>query len=180
MKFGPMTQQHKDRIAASKRATPEVIWSKVDKRGDDECWPWNGYTNEQGYGRTWIDDKGYYAHRVIFNLHNPGVITLSAPKSKYETGWLRHSCDNPPCCNPKHLLVGTHDDNMKDKVARNRQTRWGGGVRSPRAKLSAEDVRIIRLHKRDGATIRALALLYEVSRSAISHCVYGRSYQDVI
>ena len=54
--------------------TPDVLWSKVDVRTSEECWPWMGFVSESGYGRTWINDKGYYAHRVIFNLANPGQI----------------------------------------------------------------------------------------------------------
>jgi len=98
--------------------TPEVLWSKVDKRGEDECWNWMGYKNEDGYGRVQIKEWAYFAHRVIFNLVNPGIIELNAPKSYEETGFLLHTCDNPSCCNPKHLWVGTHAQNMADKVAK--------------------------------------------------------------
>lgn len=157
--------------------SPEVLWSKVERRGPDECWPWKGFRNAQGYGRTWIKDKGYYAHRVIFCLANPGVIDLSAPV-RGEWGDVRHSCDNPPCCNPKHLLVGTHQDNMDDKMERGRQV-YFKSTESPRARLTEEEVKEIRRLKKEGATINALALLYDVSRSCISHLLYGRSYQDI-
>lgn len=157
--------------------TPEVLWSKVDKRGKNECWPWIGHLNEQGYGRTEINNSSYYAHRVIFNLVNPGKITLSAPKSVYDTGFIRHSCDNPSCCNPKHLLIGTHPDNMRDKAERGRAPDYSGD-KGPNCKLTMEDVFWIKIQKKYGATIRALALLNEVSRSCISHLLYGRSYQE--
>ena len=54
--------------------TPEILWSKVDKRGENECWPWNGYKNEDGYGRVQINEYSYYAHRVIYSLAFPNVI----------------------------------------------------------------------------------------------------------
>lgn len=158
--------------------TPDVLWNKVDKRGPDECWPWNGFRNKEGYGRTWIKDKGYYAHRVIFDLANPGTISLSAPRNKADPGFIRHRCDNPPCCNPNHLLLGNYQDNADDRVARNRVPRFKS-TESPRAKFSDEEVSDIRLQKKGGATIGALALLHDVSRSCISHMLYGRSYQDV-
>jgi hypothetical protein len=133
--------------------------------------------NEQGYGRTEINNSSYYAHRVIFNLVNPGKITLSAPKNVYDTGFIRHSCDNPSCCNPKHLLIGTHPDNMRDKAERGRAPDYSGD-KGPNCKLTMEDVFWIKIQKKYGATIRALALLNEVSRSCISHLLYGRSYQE--
>lgn len=160
--------------------TPEVLWSKVFKRdlGPDDCWPWIGYRNEQGYGRVWIKDKGYYAHRVIYDLVNPGVISLKGPKSPYDPGWIRHTCDNPKCCNPKHMLVGTHAENMGDRKERGHYG-YEHSTKSPRAKLTTEDVLDIRAKKKAGATCKALALLYEVSPSTIHGVLYGRHYQDV-
>ncbi len=154
--------------------TPEILWKKVEKRGPEECWPWIGFKNKQGYGRTWINDIGYYAHRVIFDLANPGIIPLS---NHERTVCVMHTCDNPPCCNPAHLKLGTHQDNMDDKVSKGRQARFGS-VNSPRAKLTAEDVAWIRIQK-NYATKRALALLYDVSEATISGCLYGRYYQDI-
>jgi hypothetical protein len=142
------------------------------------CWPWLGWRNEQGYGRFEIDGKSYYAHRAIFRLANPGVISLNAPKNKFGFGFLRHRCDNPSCCNPIHLEVGTHADNMKDKVNRGRQHIFGS-IESPNAKLTAEDVFFIRLHRRNGVTRKALALLYEVSVSTIKGVTSGRHYSDI-
>ncbi len=155
--------------------THEVLWSKVDKCGPDECWPWNGFRNKQGYGRTWIKGVGYYAHRVIFDLANPGIIPLS---NHGISVCVMHDCDNPPCCNPAHLKLGTHLDNMRDKTSKGRSPDFRG-ERAPRAKLTSEEVFWIRMQKKNGATLKALALLYDVSRSAISHCLYGLSYQDV-
>jgi hypothetical protein len=162
-----------------KKNTPEVLWSKVDIRDPDECWPWKGFRNEQGYGRTWIDDKGYYAHRVIFDLQNPGLISLEAPKDRTATGWVRHSCDNPPCCNPKHLLLGTHADNMRDKVERGRSKWFDLSIESPRAKLTAEDVRQIRKQRALGVRRKILADRYGVSESTIKGVISGRHYGDI-
>lgn len=187
---GPMSASHKAKIAkallgrsrpigaGTPANTPEVLWSKVEKHGPDECWPWIGGRNEQGYGRTEIKDRSYYAHRLIYLLVYPGSIKRSAPKKKTSRGFLRHTCDNPPCCNPAHLIVGTHQENMDDKVARGRMPDYRG-ERGPRAKLTAEDVFWIRMQKKYGATKKALAMLYEVSEATISGACYGRHYQDV-
>ena len=100
--------------------TPEVLWSKVDKKGLDECWEWKGTKNTGGYGRTQINGMSYYAHRVIFNLANPNTITLAGPKNRKAFVFLMHTCDNPPCCNPKHLIVADQKANMKDRKEKNR------------------------------------------------------------
>jgi hypothetical protein len=106
--------------------TPETIWKKVDKRGPDECWPWIGWRNEGGYGRTEINDVAYYAHRVVYDLENPGIITLKAPKNG-KHGLVLHKCDNPCCCNPNHLYIGDQKQNVKDAIDRNR--RWRNGAK---------------------------------------------------
>jgi len=159
--------------------TPKRLWDKVRKGTDEECWPWLGFCNAQGYGRVWIAGIGYYAHRVIYQLANPGRIRKRGPREKNGFGFLRHSCDNPPCCNPAHLLVGAHADNMRDKSERGRSRWFDSSVDSPRAKLTAQDVLQIRSQKKDGATLKSLAIFYDVSRSTISGVLYGRHYQDI-
>jgi hypothetical protein len=157
--------------------TPEVLWSKVDKKGEDDCWNWKGYKNVQGYGRTWIDDHGYYAHRVIFNLANPNTINLSAPKDTDESGFLLHTCDNPSCCNPKHLWVGNHADNMADKVAKGRSPDYSGD-KGPRCKLSMVQAREIRQLRKEGVSARDLAKRYEISLPSIKTLLRGDSYKE--
>ncbi len=86
------------------------FWSRVDIRGEDECWPWLGCTIGHGYGYFGAGGKNHYSHRTAFHLccGDPEGVTV------------RHSCDNPPCCNPKHLLDGTQQDNLTDMHARGR------------------------------------------------------------
>lgn len=155
--------------------TPEVLWSKVDKKGEDECWPWLGYKNAEGYGRTWINDCGYYAHRVIFNLAYPNTITLNAPASTDDFGFLLHTCDNPSCCNPKHLFVGTHADNMADKAAKGRSPDYTGG-KAPRCKLSMSQATEIREKRKQGISAKELAKQYGISLPSIKTLLAGKSY----
>jgi hypothetical protein len=157
--------------------TPETLWSKVDKRNEDECWEWKGYKNAQGYGRTWIDDKGYYAHRVIFNLAYPNTITLNAPKSTDDYGFLLHTCDNPSCCNPKHLFVGSHWDNMADKASKGRCPDFSGG-KGPRCKLSMSQAREIRQKRQTGISAKELAKIYQISLASIKTLLRGDSYKE--
>lgn len=152
--------------------TTDVLWSKVERRGADECWPWKGWRHDKGYGRVEINDENFYAHRVIFDLANPGIIQLRDDGSKEQC--VLHRCDNPVCCNPRHLFIGTHADNMEDKKNKGRVSRA-----KPRAKLTAEDVFWMRMQKKYGATKKALALLYDVSMATVSGALYGRHYRDV-
>ena len=143
--------------AGRPRNTPERLWSLVDKKGDDVCWPWKGYLGGGGYGRVQIGNKSYYAHRVIFDLANPNTITLSAPIDKREAGFLMHSCDNPVCCNPKHLKVSDQKENMQDRLNKGRYL-FGKGPDHHRAVFTHEEqAEILRLRKEFGLTASQLA-----------------------
>ena len=155
--------------------TPEVLWSKVDKRDEDECWKWKGYKNDEGYGRTWINDKGYYAHRVIYSLVYPNSINLNAPSSTDETGFLLHTCDNPACCNPKHLWIGSHWDNMADKVKKGRSADFSGD-KGPRCKLTMEQAMQIRELRKAGISAKELAKQFEISLSSMKSLLANKSY----
>lgn len=93
--------------------TPEIIWQYIDKSaGDDACWIWTGCRNKDDYGVIGINWKQELAHRVAFKLVNGHI----------DDGiFACHSCDNPPCCNPKHLFAGTILDNHADMISKNRQ-----------------------------------------------------------
>lgn len=161
--------------------TAENFWNRVKKGDPDECWPWRGPTsrgprNPFPYGRVdAFGFKGIYVHRLAYWLCNGGeLISLR----KNGDALIRHSCDNTLCCNPRHLLPGTHADNMRDMVERKRK-HMPIGAQSHRAKLTTHDVQQIRLHRANGVTRKALALLYEVSVSTIKGVTSGRHYADI-
>ena len=88
------------------------FWDKVDVRDPDECWLWIGAATKMGYGQFYYPTWGKsltYAHRFSYFLAT-GVIP----------NVCRHTCDNPPCVNPSHLLDGTRKDNSWDSVIRGR------------------------------------------------------------
>jgi hypothetical protein len=94
---------------------PERFWAKVERRGADECWPWTKGTDRQGYGRFQVGKRSEKAHRQAWSLAHPTV-------ELHSSDHICHRCDNPPCCNPAHLYRGNHAANMRDMVARGRQT----------------------------------------------------------
>jgi hypothetical protein len=105
--------------------------------GPDACWGWKGATANGGYGKLGsYDENGkpitVRAHVVSYEKHVGPV-----PDGM----WVLHSCDNPPCCNPKHLFPGTPLDNTKDMHAKGR-----AAVREkhPRTKLTVYQAEQIR------------------------------------
>lgn len=76
------------------------------------CWVWAGSKFNNGYGKININQKSYLTHRVAYRLYYKEKI----PKKTL----VCHTCDNPPCCNPHHLFLGTHQDNVDDMLIKNR------------------------------------------------------------
>jgi hypothetical protein len=91
--------------------TPAMFWAKVDKRGPNDCWPYLGSRNPDGYGRVMFNGKHTKSHRLAFVLSG-GVIQ--------EGHCVCHSCDNPPCCNPSHLRSATNRENLKERDLKRR------------------------------------------------------------
>lgn len=100
--------------------TPHIIrfWSLVATATRQECWPWQGQRNNHGYGRFQVrtdrPESGRprriayertYAHRQAYEL-----VFGPIPEGLR----VLHRCDNPPCCNPAHLFLGTQRDNVMD------------------------------------------------------------------
>lgn len=148
------------------------FFPNVDKRGADECWPWRGCRDAAGYGRFSVKrEHGWRAecaHRVSFEIANGkrGVV-------------VRHSCDNPPCCNPAHLLDGSHADNMRDMAERNRRKgKPGAHGEQSSSRFTLEDIVRIRSEVANGprGTSIALARRYGVARCVICDIVARRRW----
>ena len=147
------------------------FWSKVAvKKSTRECWPWTASKNKDGYGRFKVDGKCHHAHRIAWEIANGESL---------ESRHARHQCDNPACCNPYHIIPGTHADNMADMRSRNR---WRAGdmsgIRNPNARLTTDDVEHIRKRITDGDTNRQIATDYAVSEAMISRIKLGKSWSE--
>jgi hypothetical protein len=117
-----------------------------------------------GYGKVTLNGKQHNHSRVAYIEANG--LTMDQIEGKL----VMHTCDNPACINPMHLELGTHKDNMQDKVAKGR---WIGG--QPR-KLNAEQVAAIR---KSNETSTVLSKQYGVSRATIDNVINRAScYKD--
>lgn len=101
------------------KGTPqERFWARVEKRSPQECWPWTGARNGNGYGRMKIDGQLYLAHRLAYEFAKRPL----KDNGDYHGAVVRHTCDNPTCCNPAHLVRGDQRKNVADMVKRGRGT----------------------------------------------------------
>jgi DNA invertase Pin-like site-specific DNA recombinase len=107
------------------------------------------------------------AHRVSYET-NVGPIPAGHV--------IRHTCDNPPCINPAHLVTGTQRDNEQDKTDRGRRPL---GSATAQAKLSERDVGIIRLRLSQGLTQDKIAAEFSVSRSLIYRIAKGAIWKGI-
>jgi hypothetical protein len=105
----------------------------------DDCIEFQGYKEKNGYGRKSSAGKMLLAHRIAYcKAKNIDIKDIDGLV-------VMHTCDNPPCVNPEHLRLGTHQDNMDDKMKKGRHE-CGRliGETNGQAKLTSEDVLRIR------------------------------------
>lgn len=135
----------------------DKFWNRVKIGEPDECWPWTGEIDSSrgGYGRFWVSGGRTDAHRHAWELANQACII---PGRK--TNAVAHNCDNPPCCNPTHLSLGSHSDNQHDKVRKGRQLK---GSQIAGSKLTPKTVERIRLLRSIGLMPREIAPLFNIS-----------------
>lgn len=140
------------------------ISTNVSIEGDTGCWIWKKACGSGGYGVTWYNGETVYAHRMSYFAFN----------GEYDKTFIvRHTCDNPACVNPNHLVLGTDQDNSSDMVARCRSAR---GSRNSKAKLTEDIIPAIR---ESCLSSRTLANLLGVSKTIILDVKRNRTWKHV-
>lgn len=161
------------------------------------CLLWGGRRNAAGYGLFDLQKRPRLAHRMSFWLH-----TRILPRGFS----VLHRCDNPACVNPSHLFLGTHEDNMKDMVAKGRQVKGPShsctmrmaaargdkhgsvtkpdsvrrGAKAAGARLTEREVVSIReRYTKGGVLQRQLAAEYGVNQSQISDVITHTTWSHI-
>ena len=147
----------------------ERFWRFIVK--NESCWSWTG-NKALGYGRISTGKKPYVlilAHRLSWEIHN---------KQKIPEGmFVMHKCDNPECCNPDHLMIGTPKENTQDMIAKGRKRVVAPlGTENGKSVLNEEKVRFIRSSDLPHAK---LAKLLEVSPSCVRGVRIGRTWSHI-
>lgn len=151
------------------RSATDRFWEKVERHGPDGCWGWLAAKDKNGYGVFYLSSskKNMPAHRFSYELHIGPI-----PDGMF----VCHHCDNPPCCNPNHLFLGTIADNHAD-MCRKGRLRYGVGHHN--SKLTDGDVMDIRAALSAGQNQYDVAVRYGVSQSIISTIWTGKAWLHV-
>ncbi len=143
-----------------KKNKPEDVWKRIDIKSEDECWEWQGSLVNKKYGKMIVGWKYCLTHRIVYELKNGNI-----PPEMV----VCHKCDNPKCCNPKHLFLGTQKDNIHDMISKGREKRY--------SKLTKIDVLEIRkLYATGNYTHTKLGKLFSVDRKNISCIVNNKTW----
>lgn len=167
------------------------FWAKVDRSGGpDACWMWTASKNKTGYGGFRLGRKMPLSHRAAWVIANGQI----PHDGSYHGICVCHRCDNPPCCNPAHLFLGTNAENVADKTAKKRNNSPLGdahksrlypekrprGELHGRAKLTAAQIVAIReMYKDDKISMTAIADQFHVSNVLISKIIKRKIWQHV-
>jgi hypothetical protein len=133
------------------------------------CVYWAGSFKEHGYGVIGVGRITLKAHRVAYALANDLPLRVFEPGDAV----IRHTCDNPSCVNPDHLIPGTQLDNLYDTMSRDR---LAFGSKHHGAKLNEGDIKTI-VSLKGSATQAAIARRYGVAQSVISRIYSGRAWR---
>ena len=147
----------------------ERFWAGVKRGGLYECWPWqySRWGTNQMYGTTTLYGKKTSAHRVAYILSYgdvpPGIEVC-------------HTCDNALCCNPCHLWLGTHAQNMQDKTLKGRAPKGSEGGHH-----TLNDNQVLEIYERykRGEMKKYIALDMGVSPNCIKQIVRGETWKHL-
>lgn len=167
--------------------TPEeriaAFYAKIDRSaGPDSCWPWMAGRNHFGHGQLWEGSRKVLSHRMAYEL-TFGPIPLGMV--------ICHRCDNPPCCNPAHLFLGTVADNNADRDAKGRASQGDAhysrarpemvprGEAHGRSRLTETDVRIIRSLLASRVPQHRIAALFGIGQNTVSAIKTGKTWVNI-
>jgi len=141
------------------------FWDSLDKDGDGGCWNWTLGKDRNGYGQVYFLKKNHRSNRVAWELSS-GEIP--------DDSFVCHKCNNPSCCNPDHLYLGDASSNMTDRA--NSGSYDQGGENNNAAKLTWEDVNLIRYWLKVGYSESSVAKAFGSSKSNVYNIKSRRTW----
>lgn len=153
------------------------FWGKVNRKSEDDCWEWvgAGAKTKHGYGRINVNGRMRQVTHVAWELAYGEPVPVGLV--------VRHTCDNPLCVNPHHLLLGTRSDSVASAIAKGslkvkvQEGRKFSDEFNPSRKLTQSEVDDIRSRYKDGNVFqRELAEEYGVTRANISLIIRGKTW----
>lgn len=147
--------------------TTARFWSRVDIRGQDECWRWTRSISSAGYGQ-FLGKWPWVTHRFAYLMcHGPIPDGMD----------VMHSCDVRSCVNPRHLSVGTRLLNVRDAIGKGRMNKQGEAHHL--ARLTEDDVKEIRRRAAAGERQTALAVEFGLHHDTVGRIVHRRRWHHV-
>lgn len=141
----------------------KAIKYTIDKNG---CWICMSHARSDGYPVIMITGNKKKISRIMYEKYN----------GKIPEGYvMRHTCDVPSCINPNHLLIGTQQDNINDKVERGRQIR---GEKSIQTNIT--DKQVLEMLKESNKPIKYLVEKYNIPYHTITNILKGRSFKHLL
>lgn len=144
------------------------FWSKIVIGSHDKCWPWKAAISKTGYGVMRINRMTVKAHRIPFLIKGEDI----------HGKFVCHKCDNPICCNPDHLFIGSCLDNVRDMHSKGR-ARKALGSQASNVKLKEDDIPKIRGLK-GKMTQREIGILFGVGKNAIQAILSGKHWRHIV
>ena len=126
--------------------------------GPNACWPFTGKTNNKNRPYFTAEGQKYLAYRLTYELMYGDIMTGAI---------ARHTCDNEICCNPRHIVPGTHQENMDDMKGRERHG------------LPHHTVRAIRKLGSIGLSHSSIGDRFGIARSTVTEIINRDNYQHV-
>lgn len=161
-----------ERMAVS-AVVQERFWLNVNISRPKVCWPWEGLLSPLNYGR--YSFQPIPGKKVEFRTHRLAYFFCYGEIPKHLC--VCHHCDNPPCCNPHHLFLGTSPENTYDRNEKERQARGEGHAMHI---LTEKQVKMIRfLRETKGTLIKDLAQMFKMAWYTIWEIVSYRSWKHV-
>ena len=124
----------------------------------DDCWDWSAARDKDGYGLFKLRGVTRRAHRIAYLAY----VGSFDPKLH-----VQHRCDNPACCRPSHLFLGSQRDNVKDMMGKGRHVAPYGEVHWNR-KITSQQRALILARRKEGALLREIAVEVNLSVSQVS------------